>query len=121
MTTTTRMKEETPGRRTRSEVWGTDPTRRSERISNRILITTTDNAPVIKHPKTYRDAIETPEGPHWKEDMDYELSKLKEMNTWSAIDKKDIPLEAQILPGMWVHVVKTLESGEQKFRLRWVV
>ena len=65
-----------------------DPTTRSKRISNKILITTADNTPAIKNPKTYRDAIETPEGPHWKEAMDYELSKLKEMNTWSAIDKR---------------------------------
>src|SRR5882724_6426721 len=114
-------KEETPGRRTRSEVWGTDPTRRSKRISNRILITTVDNTPAIKNPKTYREAVESPEGPLWKEAMNYELSKLKEMNTWSAIDKKDIPNEAQILPGMWVHLVKTLESGEQRFRSQWVV
>src|SRR5882724_10112167 len=123
MTTTTNWmkKEETPGRRTRSEVWGTDPTRRSERISNMILITTADNAPAIKNPKTYREAIESPEGPLWKEAMDYELSKLKEMNMWSAIDKKDIPHEAQILPGMWVHLVKTLESGEQRFRSWWVI
>ena len=38
-----------------------------------------------------------------------------------AIDKKDVPHEAQILPRMWVHLVKTLESGEQRFRSRWVV
>jgi len=80
-----------------------------------------DNAPVIKNPKTYKDAIESPEGPHWKEAMDYELSKLEEMNMWSEIDKTDIPPKAQILLGMWVHNTKTLESGKQKHRLQWVV
>ena len=53
--------------------------------------------------------------------MDYELAKLEEMNTWSEIDDNDIPDGTQILPGMWVHIVKNLESGERKFRSRWVV
>ncbi len=53
--------------------------------------------------------------------MDYELAKLEEMNTWSEIDDNDIPDGTQILPGMWVHIVKNLESGERKFRSQWVV
>ena len=53
--------------------------------------------------------------------MDYELSKLKEMNTWSELNEADLPQGAQILPGMWVNTVKNLETGERKFRSRWVV
>ncbi len=53
--------------------------------------------------------------------MDYELAKLEEMNTWSEIDKGDIPQGTQVLPGMWVHIVKNLESGDKKFRSHWVV
>jgi len=53
--------------------------------------------------------------------MDYELNKLEEMETWSEFDETDVPQEAQVLPGMWVHLVKNLESGERKFRSRWVV
>ena len=70
---------------TRSEVWGTDTTGRSEWISNRVLITKTneDDTPAVKLPKVYNDAVESPEGHHWKESMDYELNKLKEMNTWT--------------------------------------
>jgi len=41
---------------------------------------------VIKNPKTYRDAIETLEGQYWKEAMDH--------------------YKAQILSGMWMHLVK---------------
>ena len=48
--------------------------------------------------------------------MDYELNKLKEMNTWSKINETNVPQGAQILLGMWVHLVKNLEAGEQKFR-----
>src|SRR5467141_1318368 len=35
--------DESSKRRTRSEVWGTDPTRRSEHIGNKVLITNTNS------------------------------------------------------------------------------
>jgi len=98
-------------------VWGTDPTRRSEHISNKVLIAKTTG----ELPKAYEDAVESPDGQQWKDAMDYELTKLEEMNTWSEIDESDVPPEAQILPGMWVHLIKTLESRDCKFRSRWVV
>ena len=122
-----RESEDAQKKGTRSEVWGTNPTRQSERISNqavseKILITKdTNNAPEIKTPKTYSDAIESPEGKLWKDAMDYELAKLEEMNTWSDIEESDISQDKQILPGMWVHLIKNLESGERKYRSRWVV
>ena len=53
--------------------------------------------------------------------MNYELTKLEEITTWSEMDHSDIPQEAQILPGMWVHLIKNLELGDQKFRSHWVV
>src|SRR6266481_9994177 len=103
-------------RRTQSEVWGTDPTRRSERISNKVFITqNTSNVSEVKIQKAYNDAISSPEGNFWKDAMYYELTKLKEMNTWSEVDQTNILQDAQVLPGMWVHIVKNLESGDQKF------
>jgi len=114
--------EDMSRQQTRSEVWGTDPTRRSECISNQVLIAkTTSDAPVPQLPKAYEDAVESSEGQQWKDAMDYELTKLEEMNTWSEINKLDISPKAQILPRMWVHLIKTLESKECKFRSRWVV
>ena len=53
--------------------------------------------------------------------MDYELSMLSEMNTWDEMDNSDIPSSAQVLPGMWVHLVKKQELGDLKFQSRWVV
>ena len=108
---------------TRSEVWETEPSRRSEHLqdqktNNQVLITKTiedENPPEIKIPQTYSQAVNSPEGKSWKEAMDYELSKLKEMNTWSRLNKADIPQSAQILPGMWVNTVKNMETGERKF------
>jgi len=114
-------------KRTRSEVWGTDPTRRSERISNQgsndkvLTMKATEKETDIKMPKTYSEAINSPESKLWRDAMDYELSKLEEMNTWSEMNESDVPQGDQILPGMWVHLVKNLESGEKKFRSRWVV
>jgi len=83
-----------------------------------IMKTSEDDAPVIKLPKMYKDDIESPEGQHWKEVMDCELTKLKEMNTWTEIDQSDLPPGAQVLPGMRVHLIKNLETGECKFRSR---
>jgi len=65
--------------------------------------------------------VNSPEGNIWKDMIDYKLTKLEEMNTWSEIDKADIPQEAQILPNMWVHLIKNLELGGRKFRSSWVV
>ena len=72
-------------RRTRSEVWGIEPLRRSEHLQdqktdNQVLITKTiedENPPEIKIPGTYSQAVNSSEGESWKEAMDYELSKLK--------------------------------------------
>ena len=83
-----------------------------------------DNVPKtteIKIPKAFQYAINYPEGNLWKYAMDYKLTKLEKMNMWSEIDKADILQDAQILPGMWVHLIKILELGGQKFRSRWVV
>ena len=66
-------KEEITICRSRSEVWGTDPTRRSKQISNKVLITkVTDDTPEtskIKIPKAFQDAIDSPEGNLWKDTM----------------------------------------------------
>jgi len=79
------------------------------------------DTPVIKIPKAYKDTVNSLEGKQWRDTMDYKLIKLEEMNTWSEIKNTNIPQGAQILPGMWLHLVKNLEVGEQKFRSWWVV
>ena len=80
---------------------------------DKVLITKLgEDSPTIKTPKPYEDVISSQEGKHWQEAMDYELNKLEEMDTWKEIDESDVPQEAQVLPGMWVHLIKNLESGE---------
>ena len=74
-----------------------------------------NNSADMKTPRAYSDAISLPEGKLWKDAMDYELAKLEEMNTWSEVDRAVVLPDAQILPGMWVHLIKNLESGEKKF------
>ena len=114
-------------RRTRSEVWGIDPIRRSDHLSNqevgeKVFITKmTSNTPEIYTPKAHTNTVNSPKGKLWKEAMDYELTKLEEMNTWSEVDRSDIPSGTQVLPGMWVHLIKILESGEKKFCSWWVI
>src|SRR5882724_2252957 len=81
----------------------------------------TSNTPEMHTPKAYTDTVNSPEGKLWKEAMDYELTKLEEMNTWSEVNRSDMPSGTQIPPGMWVHLIKNLELGEKKFHSRWVV
>src|SRR5882724_5465621 len=108
---------ETAKRWTQSEVWGTDPTRRSKCISQKVLITKTNSdTPEIITSKGYKDAVSSPEAKHWKDVMDYELAKLSEMNTWDEMNESDIPLSAQVLLGMWVHLIKKQKMGDLKFQ-----
>ena len=103
-------------------MWGIDPTRKSEQIRHKVLVTKTNgDTPDIKTPKGYEDTISSPEGKSWKGAMDYEISKLLEMNTWDEMNISDVPSSTQVLPGMWVHLVKKQESGNLKFHSRWVV
>src|SRR5882724_9466988 len=101
---------------------GTDPTRRSKCISQKVFIMKTNSdTPEIITPKGYKDAISSPEAKHWKDTMDYEFTKLSEMNTWDEMNESNIPSNAQVLPGMWVHMIKKQEIGDPKFQSRWVV
>jgi len=34
--------------------------------------------------------VDSPEEKQWRDAMNYELTKLEEMNTWSEIDKSDL-------------------------------
>ena len=86
---------------------------RNQGVSNHILVTkvvvendTTD----IKIPHTHKDALQLPEAKHWADAMNYKMSKLEEMDTWVEIDKKNIPDNAQVFPGMWVNIVILLKE-----------
>src|SRR5882724_5190874 len=82
---------------------------------------TNSDTPEIMTPKGYNDAVSSPEAKHWKDAMDYELTKLSEMNTWDEMNESNVPLNMQVLPGMWVHMIKKQETGDLKFWSRWVV
>jgi len=73
------------------------------------------DTPEIIIPKGYKDTISSPEANLWKDMIDYELSKLSEMNTWDEMDESNIPSSMQVLPGMWVHLVKKQDLGNLKF------
>jgi len=66
----TENQRNTSRRQTRSEVWGTDPIRRSERINNKVLIAKTTSDAPAPHYQAYEDAMESPEGQQWKDAMD---------------------------------------------------
>ena len=53
---------------------------------------TNSDTPEIITPKGYKDAISSTEAKHLKDTMDYELTKLSEMNTWDEMNESDILL-----------------------------
>src|SRR5882672_4070228 len=99
-----------------------DPTRRSEHIGNKVLITKMNSdIPEVKTPRKYEDMVNSPEEKLWRDVMDYKLTKLEEMNTWNEMNESNVLSSAKILPCMLLHLVKKLELGDKKFHSRWVV
>ena len=59
--------DEVSKQQTQSKVWGTGPTRRSECIGNKVLITKMNSkTPDIKTPRNYEDMVNSPERKLWK-------------------------------------------------------
>lgn len=77
----------------------------------------------IRIPRTYTQAIKSPQAYAWKEAMDDQIQKLttSERPVWELIERptnKDI----NILPGKWVFDIKTDHNNIiTKYRARWVI
>ena len=70
-------------------------------------------------PKTYKQAMESPNSKEWLEAIQSEEASLRENNTWTLVK----PLkEAHILHGRWVFSQKIAENGQSiRYKARWVV
>jgi len=68
-----------------------------------------------QNPKGYNDTVSSPKASTGKTQWTT-THKYPEMDTWTR-DKSDVPLNAQVLPGMRVHAIKktelvTINSGQ---------
>ena len=68
-------------------------------------------AALLPDPKTFRQALESPVADKWMEAMHQEIASLEANNTWSLIDKFDVPRSHRILQSKFIFKTKLDESG----------
>ena len=79
-----------------------------------ILITNLEN-----EPKSFIEAISSPNKEHWIRAMQEEYKELTSSNTWTL---KDLPKGRVALGGRWVYKLKTNSKGDIiRYKARWVV
>ena len=60
-------------------------------------------------PKTYREAINSPEADHWRKAMDDEINSLQTMKTWRVVPR---PKDRKTIESKWVYKLKYNADGE---------
>ena len=69
-------------------------------------------------PKTYEEAMASPNAMHWKAAMDREIQSLQDNNTWIV---ESIPNNQNVIDGKWVYNVKMNNHNEiVKYKARYV-
>ena len=70
-------------------------------------------------PKTYKEAMDSPDKKHWQGGMKEEHESLVENETWTLVDR---PKSCVVLRGRWVYTLKRGPNGEViRYKARWVV
>ena len=75
------------------------------------------NASSVTVPKTYREAVRTPQANSWKAAMDDEMSSLNENDTYTLVE---LPRGKNCIGGRWVYSVKAGPEEEEVFKARYV-
>ena len=69
-------------------------------------------------PKSYEEAVKSPDAEHWCSEMRDEYESLTENDTWTV---KPLPTNQSVVGGKWVYDVKLNEDNEiKKFKARYV-
>lgn len=68
-------------------------------------------------PKTYKEAIKSPESVSWKEAMDEEINCLKENETFTLTE---LPEGRNAVGGRWVYTMKEDSNGSKSYKARYV-
>ncbi len=88
-----------------------------ERYGNPYTFNTTQEE-TLTEPKTYKEAVRSPQATHWKQAMQSEFEALENNDTWTLVDK---PKDKNVLPGKWVYKVKYGADGQvDKYKARYV-
>jgi hypothetical protein len=71
----------------------------------------------IMEPKTYEEAISSPEKEKWTQAMEEEINSLLANDTWELVD---LPEDRKAVGCKWVYKVKKTENEELKYKARVV-
>ena len=70
-------------------------------------------------PKSYKEARNSPDWPHWLTAMGVEIDQLNKQKTWIIVD---LPPNRTALKTRWVYKIKTNKNNKIiKYKARWVV
>ena len=73
-----------------------------------------------REPKTFREAMDSPESAHWQDSMKREIQQLEDQGAWSMVPQ--VPPGRQLIPGRWVYKTKLHPDDTVKeYKSRWVV
>ena len=71
-------------------------------------------------PKTYAEALTTPEAKHWRAAAAAELESLKSTGAIKQIRRQDVPKNRTLMTGKWVFKKKLHADGSlDKYKARW--
>jgi hypothetical protein len=68
-------------------------------------------------PRTYQEAVVSPQSGQWKIAMDEEMNSLLDHNTF---EYTNLPEGRNLIGGRWVYAVKLGPNGEEKYKARYV-
>ena len=69
-------------------------------------------------PKSYEEAVKSPDAEHWRSAMRDEYKSLTDNNTWTV---KPLPTNQSVVGGKWVYDVKLNKDNQiKKFKARYV-
>ena len=80
----------------------------------------TEEPTLYQEPKTFQEALDSPESAHWQASMKREIQQLEEQATWTMVPQA--PPGRKLIPGRWVYKIKFHPDGTVKeYKSRWVV
>ena len=71
----------------------------------------------LVYPKTYKEAIESPDSEKWHKAMNEEMKSLNENDTYTL---SQLPEGKSAVGSRWVYTVKENQHGEQRYKARYV-
>ena len=68
------------------------------------------------------EALSGPYKNEWREAMSDEIKALMDRNTWTVINKSQLPLNVRVVPSTWAFRIKRYPNGDfRKFKARFCV